>query len=64
MIGSETDDTVRITADDAVSTAILALTVANLLDNNPGLENVLDTIASGLSDHSIQAAVSELIVKE
>lgn len=64
MTGSETDDTVRITADDAVSTAILALTVANLLDNNPGLENVLDTIASGLSDHSIQAAVSELIVKE
>lgn len=64
MTGSETDDTVRITADDAVSTAILALTVANLLDNNPGLENVFDTIASGLSDHSIQAAVSELIVKE
>lgn len=64
MIGSETDDTVRITVDDAISTAILALTVANLLDNNPGLENVLDTIASGLSDHSIQAAVSELIVKE
>ena len=64
MIGSETDDTVRITADDAVSIAILALTVANLLDNNPELENVLDMIASGLSDHSIQAAVSALVVTE
>lgn len=64
MIGSETDDTVRITTDDAISTAILALTVANLLDNNPELESVLDTIASGLSDHSIQAAVSALVVKE